>query len=66
MLVWAVAVFRALAGFGSPIPYFYAVYFAILLIHRQVRDDHKCHTKYKKDWDKYCSIVPHRIIPHVY
>jgi hypothetical protein len=28
-------------GFGSPIPYFYAVYFAVLLIHRQIRDDHK-------------------------
>ncbi|KAL0095569.1 lamin-B receptor-like protein [Phycomyces blakesleeanus] len=52
--------------FGSPIPYFYAFYFGILLLHRERRDDHKCRTKYGEDWDKYCSIVKYRIIPGVY
>ncbi|KAI9020876.1 ergosterol biosynthesis ERG4/ERG24 [Phycomyces nitens] len=52
--------------FGSPIPYFYALYFGILLLHRERRDDHKCRTKYGEDWDKYCSIVKYRIIPGVY
>lgn len=32
-------------GFDSPIPYFYFVYFAILLIHRQSRDDEMCEHK---------------------
>jgi protein-S-isoprenylcysteine O-methyltransferase Ste14 len=50
-------------GFGSVIPYFYPVYFAILLIHRERRDDHKCRTKYGTDWEKYCKTVKYRIIP---
>uniref|UniRef100_A0A7S4L3H8 Delta(14)-sterol reductase ERG24 n=1 Tax=Paramoeba aestuarina TaxID=180227 RepID=A0A7S4L3H8_9EUKA len=53
-------------GFASPIPYFYVAYFAVLLIHRQIRDDHFCHQKYGKDWDKYCSLVPSRIVPYIY
>ncbi|KAI8988217.1 ergosterol biosynthesis ERG4/ERG24 [Mycotypha africana] len=53
-------------GFGSPIPYFYPVYFAVLLIHREKRDDHKCRTKYGEDWEKYCRIVKYKIIPGIY
>jgi protein-S-isoprenylcysteine O-methyltransferase Ste14 len=53
-------------GFNAILPYFYAVYFGILLIHRERRDEHKCRTKYGKDWEKYCSIVPYRIIPGLY
>lgn len=33
-------------GFETPIPYFYVIYFAILLIHRQRRDDAHCREKY--------------------
>lgn len=29
-------------GFQSPLPYFYVIYFAILLVHRQTRDDEAC------------------------
>ena len=50
----------------SPIPYFYPLYFAVLLVHRQRRDDDKCSRKYGKDWDEYCRLVPYRIIPFVY
>jgi hypothetical protein len=50
-------------GFGSPIPYFYAIYFTVLLVHRERRDDDKCRKKYGKDWEKYCDIVKSRIIP---
>jgi hypothetical protein len=32
-------------GFDTPITYFYLVYFAVLLIHRQRRDDEACHKK---------------------
>lgn len=41
-------------GFSTPITYFYVVYFAILLIHRQRRDDHACTEKYGADWKEVC------------
>ena len=53
-------------GFSHIIPYFYSIYFAVLLVHRESRDDHGCRAKYGKDWDTYCSIVKYRIVPYVY
>lgn len=52
-------------GFKSIVPYFYAIYFCILLIHRSERDDHACHVKYGDDWIKYKKLVPYRFIPGV-
>ena len=52
--------------FESALPYFYPIYFAILLIHRERRDHHFCSTKYGADWDRYCEKVRWRIIPGVY
>jgi len=46
--------------------YYYVVYFDNLLIHRERRDDEKCHRKYGKDWEKYRETVRSRIIPGVY
>jgi isoprenylcysteine carboxyl methyltransferase (ICMT) family protein YpbQ len=53
-------------GFNTPITYFYVAYFAVLLIHRQLRDDENCEKKYGADWVKYKKLVPYRIIPYVY
>lgn len=53
-------------GVATPITYFYAVYFATLLIHRERRDDHKCAGKYGADWEEYRRLVPWRIVPGVY
>ncbi|WWC93994.1 hypothetical protein V866_000832 [Kwoniella sp. B9012] len=53
-------------GFSTPLTYYYIVYFVILLVHRQIRDDEACRHKYGKDWDKYCEKVPYKIIPYVY
>ena len=53
------------AGFETPIPYFYVVYFGILLVHRQIRDDEQCKLKYGNDWDEYCKRVPYKIIPYI-
>lgn len=53
-------------GFTTPIPYFYVVYFAVLLLHRERRDEAKCKIKYGKDWERYTSVVRYRIIPGVY
>ena len=32
-------------GFETPITYFYVTYFAVLLIHRQLRDEEQCEQK---------------------
>ena len=52
-------------GVESIVPYFYAIYFCILLIHRSERDDHMCHGKYGDDWITYKKAVPYRFIPGV-
>ncbi len=52
--------------FGSALPYFYPVYFAGLLIHRERRDHLLCSEKYGEDWDEYCRHVRWRIVPGVY
>jgi Delta14-sterol reductase len=53
-------------GFGCLVPYVYSLYFAVLLIHRERRDDRSCCRKYGEDWGKYCARVPYRLIPCVY
>jgi len=53
-------------GFDHILPYFYVIYFGILLAHRERRDDRACREKYGKDWDKYCAEVRSRIIPLIY
>jgi delta14-sterol reductase len=60
-LAWCLPV-----GFAHPLPYFYVVYFAILLVHRERRDHRMCLAKYGRDWDTYCRKVPWRIVPGLY
>ncbi|WPG98305.1 Delta(14)-sterol reductase [Acrodontium crateriforme] len=55
-----------MAGWATPITYFYMLYFAILLIHREMRDEEKCRRKYGADWEKYCQQVRYRILPGIY
>ncbi len=52
--------------FESPLPYFYVIYFTILLVHRERRDDKKCGEKYGEDWAEYRRRVRWRIIPGIY
>lgn len=54
------------AGFAHPLPYFYVVYFTILLVHRDRRDDAMCRAKYGADWEAYRRRVPWRIVPGLY
>ncbi|KAF9732165.1 Delta(14)-sterol reductase [Paraphaeosphaeria minitans] len=53
-------------GWGMIVTYYFMVYFAVLLIHRERRDEEKCKRKYGKDWERYCELVPYRIVPYVY
>lgn len=56
-----------LTGTGHVLPYFQPVYFATLLIHRQLRDEHQMKLKYgEEDWAKFCQFVPYRLIPYIY
>ncbi|PSR80898.1 delta(14)-sterol reductase like protein [Coniella lustricola] len=56
----------AARGWGMIFTYFYVVYFAVLLVHRDRRDDEKCHRKYGADWEQYKKMVRWRIIPYIY
>ncbi|KAG8584494.1 hypothetical protein GDO81_008852 [Engystomops pustulosus] len=53
-------------GFDYILPYFYGFFLTGLLIHRVSRVEHQCRRKYGHDWDKYCKLVPYRIVPYVY
>ncbi len=53
-------------AFGSMLPYFYPIYLAVLLVHRERRDHHNCAKQYGEDWARYCKRVPWRIVPGVY
>lgn len=54
------------AGFNNALPYFYIIYFTMLLVHRERRDHEMCAAKYGKDWDAYCAKVRWRIVPGIY
>ena len=54
------------AGFDDVVPYFYSTYFAFLLLHRAMRDDHACRAKYGADWDRYVAAVPALLIPGLF
>lgn len=53
-------------GWGIIFTYFFLLYFAILLVHRERRDEEKCRKKYGADWDRYTSLVRSRIVPGIY
>jgi protein-S-isoprenylcysteine O-methyltransferase Ste14 len=64
---WMIALsFGLCAGFGSIIPYFYPIWFALLLVLRERRDDRWCAKKYGADWARYKEQVRWRIIPGLY
>ncbi|KAL6926136.1 erg24, C-14 sterol reductase [Hanseniaspora valbyensis] len=50
----------------TPLTYYYSLYFATLLLHRQTRDEHKCREKYGESWREYEKQVPYKIIPYIY
>ena len=53
-------------GWGILFTYFYVLYFAVLLMHRERRDDVMCSKKYGEDWEEYKRTVRWRILPYVY
>lgn len=53
------------ALFENAAPYFYFSFLTILLVDRAFRDDLRCKKKYGPYWQKYCDLVPYKIIPFV-
>jgi len=52
-----------ITGFGSPFPWFYPVFFAVMIIHRAKRDIERCRNKYGETWAEYERLVPYLFIP---
>ena len=57
-IAWALV-----CGFKSPFPWFYPVFFCIMITHRTMRDIVKCRNKYGKAWEQYEEKVPYLFIP---
>ncbi|CAJ0645924.1 5360_t:CDS:2 [Entrophospora sp. SA101] len=55
-----------ITGFNTPIPFFYPVFFVVVLTHRVTRDMERCSRKYGNDWQEYCKRVPYIFIPGIY
>ena len=53
-------------GLGGFIPYFYFIFFTLMLMHRNRRDEDKCKSKYGPLWEEYCKAVPYKFIPGIY
>ncbi|XP_044719843.1 ergosterol biosynthesis ERG4/ERG24 family domain-containing protein [Hirsutella rhossiliensis] len=54
-----------ITGFKSPFPWFYFVFFMVMIIHRTRRDIIRCRRKYGEAWKRYEREVPYIFIPYV-
>ena len=60
-LMWGVV-----CGTKHFLPYWYFVFFTIMIVDRWRRDDKRCSAKYGGDWEKYKKEVPYVFIPYVF
>lgn len=52
-----------ITGFKSPFPWFYPVFFSLMIIHRAARDIQRCRQVYGEAWKQYERQVPYLFIP---
>ena len=55
-----------ICGFDNILPYFYVMFFVVMILHRAHRDIVRCRKKYGADWDRYSKEVPYLFIPKVF
>ena len=55
-----------ICGFDHFLPYFYAVFFVVMILHRAQRDVARCRKKYGADWDRYREEVPYLLVPKLF
>ncbi|KMU90077.1 Delta(24(24(1)))-sterol reductase [Coccidioides immitis H538.4] len=51
------------AASRSPFPWFYSIFFMVMIIHRTRRDIERCRRKYGEAWKRYENEVPYLFIP---
>lgn len=56
----------AACGTTTLLPWTYAIFMTMLLIHRCWRDEERCSKKYGKGWEEYCKKVRWCILPGVW
>ncbi|KAK2592590.1 C-24(28) sterol reductase [Conoideocrella luteorostrata] len=54
-----------ITGFKSPFPWFYSVFFMVMIIHRANRDIERCRRKYGDAWRQYEKEVPYLFVPYL-
>lgn len=52
-----------ITGFDSPFPWFYPVFFCVMIGHRAIRDITRCRKIYGNAWKEYEKQVPYLFIP---
>jgi delta24(24(1))-sterol reductase len=57
-ITWA-----AVTGFESPFPWFYPLFFTVMILHRAGRDVSRCTAKYGETWVEYERLCPWLFIP---
>ncbi|KAF2090121.1 ERG4/ERG24 ergosterol biosynthesis protein [Saccharata proteae CBS 121410] len=53
-------------GLSNLLPWTYAIFMTIILVHRCFRDEQRCSAKYGDQWDQYCRLVRWRLVPGVW
>ncbi|KAI9927473.1 hypothetical protein MW887_003087 [Aspergillus wentii] len=56
----------ATCGFQSVYPWTEAIFVTGVMVHRCLRDEKKCLSKYGAQWEEYCKRVPWRLIPGIF
>jgi len=56
----------AVCGVNNLLPWYYAIFMTILLLHRINRNEMRSRGKYGKDWEAYCKKVPWKLLPGIY
>jgi 7-dehydrocholesterol reductase len=56
----------AACGVRNLLPWTYAIFMTVLLIHRCWRDEERCSKKYGRGWEEYCKVVRWKVFPGIW